>query len=57
MLRYEKCMPDRYWEWAEQGYNRDKVKIIFDLIYLSYSAVVAFVYWDELQPFVPERFK
>ncbi len=57
MLMYENCMPDRYWEWLEQGYNEYKVKIIFILIYLSYSAVVAFVYWDELQPFVPERFK
>ncbi len=57
MLMYGNCMPDRYWEWLEQGYNEYKVKIIFILIYLSYSAVVAFVYWDELQPFVPERFK
>lgn len=57
VLMYEDWMPDRYWKWEEQGYNGYKIKIITSLVYLAYSAMVIFVYWDEFQVFLPERFR
>ena len=33
LLRYEGFMPDRYWDWVQQGYNEYKIKIVFSLIY------------------------
>ena len=50
-------MPDRYWDWVQQGYNEYKIKIVFSLIYLAYSAMVGFVYRDELKPLLPENFQ
>mgnify|MGYP000534513792 CR=1 FL=1 len=57
LLRYEGFMPDRYWDWVQQGYNEYKIKIVFSLIYLAYSAMVGFVYRDELKPLLPENFQ
>ncbi len=57
LLRYESFMPDRYWDWVQQGYNEYKIKIVFSLIYLAYSAMVGFVYRDELKPLLPENFQ
>ena len=57
LLGYEGFMPDRYWDWVQQGYNEYKIKIVFSLIYLAYSAMVGFVYRDELKPLLPENFQ
>ena len=57
LLIYDDCMPDRYWDWVQQGYNEYKIKIVFSLIYLAYSAMVGFIYRDELKPLLPENFQ
>ena len=54
---YDGFVPDRYWDWVQQGYNEYKIKIVFSLIYLAYSAMVGFVYRDELKPLLPENFQ
>ena len=56
LLIYDDCMPDRYWDWVQQGYNEYKIKIVFFFFFLAYSAMVVFVYGCGLKPLFSENF-
>ena len=49
LLRYEGFMPDRYWDWVQQGYNEFKVSIGTWVFLLAYTALVIYIYGDEMK--------
>ena len=49
LLRYEGFMPDRYWEWYVKGYNEFKVSIGTWVFLLAYTALVIYIYGDEMK--------
>ena len=46
---YDGFVPDRYWEWYVKGYNEFKVSIGTWVFLLAYTALVIYIYGDEMK--------